>query len=228
MICKDNIKMQKLLIGLFIGIVSFTLVSAGIGIKSYQDSVLLNEGEEGCVTVGAYNPFPTETNVVVGLSDSFKEILTEQEAETKYLPPGTSSNDAIPLKFCFKVPKVYAREYASVPLIGRAIDELKCTEPLKVYEGEISLQSIPVENQINGVGGSSTKMSVSRPLRIGVNCNPYPRNYMPLYIAIALVSVLIIFFVLFMRYRKPATERDREKLRKLQERIKKESPKKKR
>ncbi|MEK6945178.1 MAG: hypothetical protein AABW63_00085 [Nanoarchaeota archaeon] len=207
-----------------ISVIFISSVSAGIGIRSYQDSVLLNEGEQGCVTIGAYNPFDTGTNVIVGISDSLKEVLVSQEADSKYLPPQTSSDNAIPLKFCFKVPQIYQRDCT----VGNFVCELKCSEEQKIYDGDIYLQSIPAANDGGGIAGSTTKMSVSRPLKVGVVCTPHSRDYTLAYLVLAVASGLTIFFVLFRRLRKPKVERDKEKLMKLKEAIRKESSKKKR
>ncbi len=207
-----------------VSVVFISSVSAGIGIRSYQDSILLNEGEQGCVTIGAYNPFDTGTNVIVGISESLKEVLISQEVDSKYLPPQTSSDNAIPLKFCFKVPQIYQRDCS----VGSFICEVKCAEPQKVYGGDIYLQSIPDANTGGGIAGSTTKMSVSRPLSVGVVCTPHARDYTIAYVVLAVVSGSVIFLVVFRRLRKPKVERDKEKLMKLKEAIRKESSKKKR
>ncbi len=200
-------------------LVVISSVSAGVGIKMGVSSLLVGEGEEGCVEVGAYNPFSSGTNILIGVSEELKEVLTLQEAETKYLPPETSSSNAIPMKFCFKVPgDVYERDYK---ISGRFIDKLDCDEEQKVYEGEVILSSVSSSSDSGGIGGSATQMSVSQPLRVRVSCNPYPWDYTLLYIFIAALSVSVVSFVLFRKYRKPKAERIREKMKKLKEEMKK-------
>ncbi len=201
--------------------VYFVSAESGVGIRSYQESILLRENQEGCVSVGAYNPFNEDTKVIVGISDELKEVLILQEAESKLLPAFTSSNDAIPLKFCFKVPKFYQRDCS----IGSFICELTCNEPQKEYSGEISLTTQPSSTDIGGAGGSATKLSVSTKLNVRVECIPHPREYTAVYVSLALISVFVVGFVLFKRYRKPKVQRDREKLMKLKAEIAKEESK---
>lgn len=203
---------------------SSLFVSAGLGIKYGQESAMVNEGDETCLSYGVYNPWPDDSNVIIGVSDSLKEILIQQEAETKFVPKFTPSQDAIPIKFCFKVPQVYSRNCA---VVGKFLCELTCKEDLKVYEGEVSVSTLPMDNAITGTGGSATMAVAGAPLRIRVACNPFPRNYTLLYVLIALISATAIGIIFFMRYRRPKIERDKERVRKLKEEIKKESLRKK-
>ena len=200
---------------------SIAFASAGVGIKKYQESLLVNEGEEGCVVVGAYNPFSTDTNVVVKVSEPLQEVLSLQEADTKLLPAGTSSDKALEMRFCFEVPTVYQRDC----IVGSFVCALSCDEPQKVYEGEIYLQTLPLETAAGGVGGSTTSMSVSQDMKVRVACNPHPRDYTLVYVLIALISALVIGIALFNKYRKPKEQRIKEKMQKLKEEIKKERKK---
>lgn len=217
--------MKKLVFLIFVILLSASMsfVSAGVGIKKYQESLLVNEGEEGCIVVGAYNPFSTDTNIIVGVSDSLKEVLTLQEADTKLLPAGTSSDKAIEVKFCFEVPIVYQRDCS----IGSFICALSCDEPQKVYDGEIFLQTIPLQTSASGVGGSTTSMSVSQDMAVRVACNPHPRDYTLVYVLAALISAIVIGIALFSKYRKPKAERIREKMQKLKQEMKAENKGKK-
>ncbi len=217
---KIEVNLLRIVLLLILIIIFSSFASAGIGIKKYQESIAVNENEESCITVGAYNPFPTGTNVVIGVSDELKGVLVTQEAESKYLPPETSSDEAINLKFCFKVPEVYSKDCY---VLNNFICKLECTEEQKVYEGEIFLKSIPESAQFGGAGGSTTTMSISQDMRVRVNCNPYPRNYTLVYVIVAIISALVIFTILFRKYRKPKAERNREKLRRLRAEIAKES-----
>jgi hypothetical protein len=221
---KKEVKSIKIIF-LLLGIILFSsLVSSGIGIKKYQESMLVNEGQEACIAVGAYNPFPTGTNVIIGVSDGLKDVLVLQEAEKKYLPPDTSSDHAIDLKFCFKVPEVYHRDCS---IAGKFICKLDCTEPQQVYSGEIFLQSVPSPLSVGGTGGSTTTMSVSQDMRVRVACTPHSRDYTLIYVVVAVICAIVIFTILFRKYRKPRVERDREKLKKLRVQLAKESRKKK-
>jgi len=198
-----------------------SFVSAGIGIRSYQESALVNENNNACLTYGAYNPFSTDTQVIIGISDSLKEVLVEQEAESKLIPAGTSSDKAIPLKFCFKAPKVYSEDC----LIAGFICKEECKEEQKSYVGEVELRSISTSLTIGGTGGSATSFSVSSPLRIRVNCTPHARNYTIVYVLLAVISATVIGTILMRKYRKPKVERDKEKLQKIRAQIAKEGRK---
>ena len=203
-----------------------SLVSAGVGIKWEQESALVNENEKTCLTYKVYNPWPEESYVTIEVSDEsgeIKEILTEQESEEKLVPANTASSEAIPIKFCFKVPKIYKRDC----WVGNFICKQECNEEQKIYEGEVSVKSVPPPTEIGGAGGSATSMAVSAPLRIKVRCNAHSRDFTLIYIVLALISALVIGIVLYRRYRKPASERDKEKLRRLQEKIRKKNKHKK-
>ncbi len=213
------------LIGIFcvlILLVSINFVLAGVGIKWDQESVLVDENEKTCLTYQVYNPWPEESYVAIEVSDEFgeiKNILIEQESEEKFVPANTASNVAIPIEFCFKVPNIYERDC----WIGGFICEQECNEEQKVYEGEVLVKSVPPPTELGGGGGSATSMAVSAPLRIKVQCNAHSRDFTLIYMVLALVSLMVIGIVLYRKYRKPVAERDREKLRMLKEKIKKES-----
>jgi len=202
---------------------NLSFVSAGVGIKKYQESMMVNENEEGCVIVGAYNPFSTDTYINIGVSESLKEVLSLQEADTKLLPAGTSSSNAIDMNFCFKVPKVYTRDCS----IGSFICALSCDEPQKEYAGDIFLQTVPGDSVAGGVGGSTTSMSVSQDMNVRVACNPHSRDYTLVYVLVALISALVVGTTLFNKYRKPKEQRIKEKMQKLKEEMKAEGKGKK-
>ena len=213
---KSKIKMIFVIVFL-IWILSLSMLSAGIGIVSYESSVMPLEGQEACLIVGAYNPYETGTGVTVSVSDELKDVLIMQDAEAKYLPPHTSSKEAIPLKFCFKVPKVYSRQH----MLGNVVSKLDCTgQPTKEYKGQVILESAPVSGSAEGIGGSATKVSVSQPFTVRVKCSPYGWDYSFLYIIVAVLSAGIVGFTLFRRYRKPKSERLKEKMAKLKAEMK--------
>lgn len=215
--------MKKIFAVVVLSFLMFSLVSAGLGIKYSEESALINEGDEKCLTYSVYNPWPDDSNVIIDVSSELQEVMVLQEAETKFVPAFTSSENALPIKFCFKVPKVYQRDCA----VGSFLCELQCQEETKVYEGEVAIRTIPKETQMTGTGGSATAAVIGAPLRVRVACNPHSRDYTLLYAFIAVFSVLIVASVLIKRYRKPKVERDKERLKKLKDEIKKESKKKK-
>lgn len=213
----------KLLFIFMMTVIFLSVVSAGIGISTDSNSALLKEGGKVCLkNFKAYNPFSSDTFVTISVSDDLKNILTDQEAETKLVPAGTSSQNAIPIEFCFKVPDdVYEKERAPVPLVGNVVYKRDCTgQEMKTYTGEVILQSVPGAAG-TGYAGSSTVMSVSSPLNVRVQCNDQPWRLTPVYIFMAVLSAGVVGFVLFRRYRKPKSQRLKEQMAKLRKEMKK-------
>lgn len=192
-------------------------VSAGVGIKWEQESFLVNEGAKTCLTYSVYNPWPEDSNVQIELPENLKSVLISQEAEIKLVPANTASTNAIPIKFCFKVPEVYAKEC----LIGGFLCKQECKEEQKVYSGEVSVKSVPGNTEITGSGGSATQMSVSAPLKLKIICNPHPTDFSLAYIILAIIAAIVIAVILSRKYRKPESERKKEKLQNLKEEMKK-------
>jgi hypothetical protein len=163
-----------------------SIVSAGVGIKWDRETYLVYQNERTCVNYSVYNPWPDETSATITVSDNIKEILLSQEAEVKSIPAQTSSENAIPLQFCFEVPQVYQKDC----LVGSMICEQKCEEPQKVYSGEI----LATEGGSLAGGGSAATMSVSAPLTLKVVCTPYNRNFTLVFVVIAIIAVLGIIY----------------------------------
>lgn len=200
-------------------------VFAGVGIKWERESALINENEKTCLIYSVYNPWPEETNVKIEVSDESGElnkILIEQESEEKLIPAYTSSQEAIPIKFCFKTSQVYERDCW---ISDKFICKQECNEERVEYRGEVLVKSVPKSSEIGGTGGSATTMAVSAPLSIKIKCNAHPRNFTIIYILVILISAIVLGKVLYKKYRKPAYERDKEKLKRLREKIKKEKRK---
>jgi len=213
---------KQITIILGILILALPLISAGVGLKWSQESVAVNEGQKACLTYSVYNPWPEESYVKIIVSDSLQEVLTSQESEEASVPAETSSSEAIPLKFCFNVPYIYERSC----LIGNYICEQSCDEEQKVYAGEVIVESIPNPIGTTGTGGSSTSMSVSAPLNVRVVCTAHGKDFTPVYILLALISLTVVLILIVKKYRKPKIEREKDKLRKLEGRIKKQEGKK--
>lgn len=199
-----------------------SFASAGVGIKWEQESFLINEGEKTCLTYSVYNPWPESTYVQIELPEILKDVLTSQEAETKLIPSNTPSSAAIPVQFCFKAPEVYSKDC----WIAGMICKQECSEPQKIYEGEVLVKSVAGKAEITGSGGSATTMAVSAPLRLKVRCEAHSRDFSLVYILLAIIALIIIAWILYNKYKKPESERKREKVEKLQQEIKKIKAKK--
>ncbi len=150
------------------------MVSAGVGLKWDKESVMVDENQRNCISYSVYNPWPEESYIQLELSnDELKDVLIEQEAETKLVPSNTFHNDAIPVEFCFKVPKVYKKDCLLLFLLCKQ----ECQEEQKVYSGKVIAKTVPPPNQM---GGSATTAAISAPLNVRVTCKAFERNYIPL------------------------------------------------
>jgi len=202
--------------GIVLALFLMQIASAGVGVKWEQESFLVNDGENTCLTYSVYNPWPEDSSVQIELPENLKNLLTSQEAETKIVPANTPSSSAIPVKFCFKVPRVYARDC----LVGGFICKQECKEEQVVYDGEVSVKSVPGNAEMSGSGGSATQMAVSAPLRLKIVCKPHGRDFSLVYISLAVIAAIVIVVILFRKYRKPESERKKEKLEHLKEEMK--------
>jgi hypothetical protein len=165
-------------------------VSAGVGIKWDKESVLVNEGGSACFSYSVYNPWPKEAYVTIEVSEELESVITAQEAETKLVPADTSSDEAIPVEFCFKVPTVYEEDC----LVGGMLCEQTCGADMVSYSGEILVREVPAPAELSGAGGSATSMSVSAPLNLKVSCNAHSRNFTVIYAILAVISLIVIGF----------------------------------
>jgi hypothetical protein len=168
------------------------MVSAGVGISWDRESALVPENTKTCLTYKVYNPWDSDTNVQIVLSDTLQEIVSSQESENKFIPAQTSSSNAIPVTFCFKTPRVYDADC----LIGGGngvICKQECTEDRKVFEGEVEIKEVnDADLEGAGAGGSKTSISVSAPLRVRVQCVEHGRNYSLVYLFVGIVAAVLL------------------------------------
>src|SRR3989344_7738343 len=110
-------------------------VSAGVGIKWSQESLRVQEGEGGCLTYSVYNPWPGKherTYVQITLSSQLKEVLEVQDIESVLIPEETGLDEAIPVEFCFEVPKkIYSKNCWMGDFF---VCERECLEEQKLYD----------------------------------------------------------------------------------------------
>ena len=169
--------------------------SAGVGLKWEKESILVNEEDSTCFSYSVYNPWPEDSYVIIELSEELREVLVTQEVDDTLIPANTASTNAIPIEFCFKVPKVYKEEC----LIGDSVVcKQQCHASQKIYEGEVIVRSVPSSTE--GVG-SSTSMSVSAPLRIKIRCNEHGLDFTVVY-ATLVILCLVIMLVMFVKKHK--------------------------
>lgn len=179
-----------LFISLLLVMTILPTVSAGVGLKWSQESALVPQNTKTCLTYDVYNPWSKDTYVKMVLSSEMQQILTSSSSETKLVPANTSSNDSIPIQFCFKAPQVYPKNC----WIGNSlICKQTCNATMKVYSGEVEAKQVSAaEFKSGGSGGSITQMSVSAPIRVRVKCVPHARNLSLIYGFIALVAAILL------------------------------------
>jgi hypothetical protein len=198
-------KLNKVFMLAVVGILCLGLASAGVGISWNQESVLIPENEQTCLTYKVYNPWDEDSNAQIRLSDELNDVIVSGKSDTKWIPRQTSSEEAIPVTFCFRTPSVYEKDC----WFGNMFCEQKCTEPMKVYGGDVEVFESPKDASLTGTGGSASIMAVSAPLNVKVQCNEHSRSYAPLYILVALVAVILLIKNLFSKGTKGKSKKKR-------------------
>lgn len=175
-----------LVVALFSSFVS----AAGVGLKWDKESIVVPEHQKACITYYVYNPWTTDSYAQMRLSDEMQPIVLSYDTESKLIPAETSSREAIPIEFCFKTPYLYERDC----WIGDSLFcKEECNEDMMIYSGEVEAVEIS-ESQFNsgGTGGSATQMSVSAPVKVGVQCIAHGRNLSLIYIAVILLAGILL------------------------------------
>ncbi len=195
---------------LIISLIPF--ISAGAGLKWSEETALIPENSNVCLTYGVYNPWPKDSYVKIQLSDSLKEIITSSSGEVDLIPGYTYSNSSIPVNFCFKTPSVYKEDCL---LFNSLICSQTCNETMKLYSGQVEvLESSSSKLDNSGSGGSSTAMSVSAPLTVKVKCVPHSRNYSIVYFAVGIIALAFLLWKIYKRKKKSRGEEIFEKRKK--------------
>lgn len=164
--------------------------SAGVGLRWEQETALIPENSNVCLTYGVYNPWPKDSYVRVQLSESLSEIVVSDEGKVDSIPKYTFSNSSIPVKFCFKTSSVYEKDCL---LFGSLMCSKSCEEDMKIYEGQVEVVEVSESALANGgSGGSTTTMTVSAPLKVKVQCIPHSRDYSPVYILVGVIALVIL------------------------------------
>jgi len=121
---------NRVVIILMIVIASMNIISAGVGIKWGEESVVVKENEKTCLSYGVYNPWPRDSYVGISVSKGLEDVLFAYDSEGVLVPSETSSDEAIPIELCFDVVEVYDKDC----LLGDSfICELKCNDKEKIF-----------------------------------------------------------------------------------------------
>ena len=173
------------------------MVSAGIGLKWEQESALIPEDSNVCLTYGVYNPWPSDSYVQIVLSDSLQEIVDSTDVKVESIPKYTFSNSSIPIKFCFKTPSVYNQDCL---VFGKFLCKQECSEEMKIYSGEVEVFEVNEATVLSGgSGGSATSMSISAPLRVKVKCIAHSRNYSLVYALVGIIALLVLLWKIYKK-----------------------------
>jgi len=195
---KMNMKRGGGIIILILVISILPFISAGVGISWDKESALVPENTKACLTYKVYNPWPQDTYVAVELSDELQSILSSTEGEVTFIPKETSSSNAIPVTFCFRTPRIYERDCWIGSL---AICKQTCEEELKTYSGEVEVIEAGAEG-FEGAQGSATRISVSAPLRVKVQCVEHKRNFTLIYLVVAIIAAILLILGIIKKRKK--------------------------
>ncbi|PJE81317.1 hypothetical protein COU58_03125 [Candidatus Pacearchaeota archaeon CG10_big_fil_rev_8_21_14_0_10_32_42] len=192
---KKNIAFLFLTLVLVLTVVP--LYSAGVGLRWEQETALVPENSDVCLTYGVYNPWPKDSYVKVQLSESLQEIIISSDNKVDSIPRSTFSNSSIPVRFCFKTPSIYKKDCL---LLDSLLCSQSCEEEMKIYEGRVEVVEVS-ESQLKegGSGGSATTMTVSAPLRVKVQCIPYSTDYSLVYIVVGAIALIILAWRIYKR-----------------------------
>ena len=147
----NNMKKFLALIIIFTVLLSPVIALKGVGIKYGIEYTIVGEGKETCLNYGIYNPWNELVVAELTADGELEQFI--KKVDSKKIPGGTSSGDAIQVKVCFDIPR-------------KTLDN--CDET-KVFEGNV----IAREKKESGVGGvgSTTSTIVTAPLTLEVVCN---------------------------------------------------------
>ncbi len=184
----------------FLALSVLPFASAGVGIKWNVESALIPENSHVCLTYGLYNPWPKDAYVSIQLSESLQNISKKNDSQIEFIPRDTSSNDSIPVQFCFDTPKVYHEDCL---LWNTFLCSQSCSESMKIYSGEVEIKEVSgAQVSAGGAGGSSTAMSVGAPLAIKVQCNAHGTDYSIIYLLVGIIALVILLWRVYKRNKK--------------------------
>ncbi len=153
-----------------------------VGIVWTTEKEMVNELSPQCITYGVYNPSADDAVVMLSVSDSLKPVVQGVVSHSQLVAAGTKHDQAVQLELCFQVPKVYEADC----LAGDFLCQQSCTQDEVSYTGEIMAVEVNSENE--GLMGSATTVGASVPLTLRVRCNPYTRDFSPVYLTVIVVA----------------------------------------
>jgi len=214
-------EVKKLFVLLVLMLIVVPIVNAGVGISWNKETSYVPEHTKTCLTYNVYNPWPKDSSVKIKLSDELMKIVKSSSSDTVFIPKETPSSKAIPVKFCFKTPRVYTRDCL---LFNKLICKQTCTQPIKTYAGEVDVMEVSSSKLASGgAGGSATAMSVSAPLKIRVRCIKHSRNYTVIYLLIALIAGILLAVDISKKRKKKVKDEGKKKVVRKKKKLKNEN-----
>ncbi len=191
-------KQVQILLFAFLLVTGFMPLSVdAVGIVWSTEKEMVNELAPHCIEYGVYNPSSVDATVKLSVSDSLQSVTSGVYSHTEMVPAGTRHDHAVRLQLCFQVPMVYDAEC----LIGDSmLCEQACQQEEVSYTGEI--MAVEVDSDETGGMGSSTTVGASVPLTLRVKCNPYNRDWSPVYITVIVVACVAIAGRVYMKKKK--------------------------
>jgi hypothetical protein len=198
------LKMKRLLLLVILVLALVAPVEArkGVGIVWDSQTEMVNEDTTHCLTYGIYNPWDEDVTALLDVSGEIANVLEDRESTPTLIKAHTYHGEAIPVKLCFLVPRVYEHDC----LIGGSVCEKECTEESVSYKGEILVKE-QKEGAIAAASGSVTALGVATPLTLKVACSPHDRDWTGVYglgagLVVILIALLIAARVRFSRKKK--------------------------
>jgi hypothetical protein len=191
----------------FAAVFAFTLLGAAmagqasaVGIVWSTEREMVSELSPHCIEYGVYNPSGTDALVQLSVSDSLKPVVQGASSRTEAVAAGTRHDAAVRVSLCFQVPKVYKADC----LAGDFLCEQACTQEEVSYTGEV--MALEVQDEQGAGMGSQTTVGASVPLTLRVQCNPYGRDWTPVYLIVAAVAVAGIAGRMYMKKKSGKTK----------------------
>ncbi|MBD3262798.1 hypothetical protein GF374_00270 [Candidatus Woesearchaeota archaeon] len=169
----------------------------GVGIVWGTETVIVSENSVHCVEYGLYNPWDEDVLASLTVDGDLKQVVENEESETKLIKANTLHDDAIPVELCFKIKEVYEKDCAVGEFL---LCEQDCDCEQVSYSGEISV--IEEGNKITGgFAGSKTALGVTVPLKLKVKCEEY-KDYASAYVIVIAIVLMLIGLTLYKRRKK--------------------------
>lgn len=185
--------MMKYIIAIALFLVMLSPVSAapGAGLVYGVESAIVNTNQVACVDYGIYNPFDVDSQITLTAEGELAELI--DSSDSKFIPSGTSKDDAVAAQICFAAPDLRTRT-CTIPFI---LCDYSCEYLEEIYEGQV-LASPELPSELGG-SGSSVGMAIAAPFTLLVRCEGEGYDYLPLILLIAGIAVLVMTIILLRK-----------------------------